>query len=268
GRSSPPATDGEDPPIGNGFDPTLSGREFWSSAVTEGGEVRPLVDGTRIRLTFTEEHLGASAGCNSMGGSYTIDGESPDSGTLRMQEISMTEMGCDGPRHAQDDWLIAFLQSSPTLQLAGDELTLSNSGITITLLDREIADPDRRLDGTEWIITGFIDDDAAMNIPVPRPGSLVFDTANSTLTGDDGCNRFGGPVEISDGSTGGPVAGDGELQFGPIEATQELCEEYIEYSERLYRVLESGQASYVIEGPNLTIIDRSGAGITLRAADA
>lgn len=265
---SGPIDDGE-PPVDQSDSGNLVDREFWSTAISENGEPRALVNGTRISLTFGDGTLGASAGCNSMGAGYTLEGESPVSGTLVVGEMSMTEMGCDEPRHAQDTWLMTFLRSSPRFTLDGDTLTLASDDVLMQLLDREIADPDRRLDGTEWIVTGFLDGETATDISVPTPATVIFDNATSMISGTDGCNSYAGSVEISDGSTGGPVAaGDGELQFGPIESEQELCEGYEDYQPRFHAVFESGRASYVIDGPNLTILGEDGSGLTLRAADA
>ena len=39
--------------------------------------------------------------------------------------LGSTEMGCDAERHAQDEWLEAFLVARPKLKLEGAKLTLS-----------------------------------------------------------------------------------------------------------------------------------------------
>ena len=70
--------------------PPFDGTEWLSTAVTEDGADRPLVDGTRIRLSFTDGELAASAGCNTMGGAYRIE-----EGLLVVEGGGMTEMGCD-----------------------------------------------------------------------------------------------------------------------------------------------------------------------------
>ena len=67
-----------------------------------------------------------------MGARYRVAGT-----TLRLADAATTEMGCDPARHDQDDWLFAFLGSSPTVALGGDRLTLRSGTTAITLLDRE-----------------------------------------------------------------------------------------------------------------------------------
>ena len=262
-----PGTDDPDPsttpptttPDG-GLASKLEGREFWSTDIVEAGQPKALVEGTRIQLSFRDGNLGASAGCNSIGAGFTVTGDA----VLEVGPMAMTEMGCDPPRHEQDEWLVAFLTASPAVQLDGDRLVMIGENATIELLDREVADPDVPLVGTVWVVTGFIDGQAATSFAVPEPAKLKFDDVNSTVTGTDGCNNFSGSVEIADGSTGGPGEGDGEFQFGPIEGEQELCEGYEQYQPMFHAVFEAGQATYEIEGPNLTITSRDGNVMTLR----
>ena len=46
----------------------LVGRTFLSNDVTVNDQAYPLVKGSQLRLTFEDGTIGASAGCNSMGG--------------------------------------------------------------------------------------------------------------------------------------------------------------------------------------------------------
>lgn len=237
----------------------LDGRRFWSTSVTEDELDRPLVDDTQIQLSFDDGQLGAAAGCNSMGGGYSVDGD-----VLVVGDMFMTEMGCDPARHEQDEFVAGFLGSEPTVAVAGDQLTLSTAEVTIELED--LSGDSLPLAGTTWTITGFIDGEAATSYNVAEPGHLVFE--DSTMSGYDGCAAITGPVEISDGSTGGPVEGDGEFQFGPlsVEGDTTDCGD-AEYRDLVHEVL-TGQASYTIEnaGPgasNLTITNTSGLAMTL-----
>ena len=240
----------------------LDGRTFESTAVTVDGIEQPLVDGTVIRLSFENGQLGASAGCNSMGGGYQLDAS-----TLVIGAMAMTEMGCDPARHAQDDLVVGFLAASPSLELAGDELVASTDDTVMRFLDRRAADPDRPIVDTEWEVTGFIDGEVAMSFAeAGAPASLTFDGERSEVAGFDGCATFTIPVEIADGSTGGPVEGDGELQFGSpsVDEIDGDCPPDDEARARLYDAL-AGEAVYEIDGPNLTITNRNGNGVTLRA---
>ena len=86
----------------------------------------------------------------------------------------MTEMGCDPALHDQDEWLSQFLGSDPQIALDGDELTLTSGGVTITLLDREVADPDLPLVGTTWTVTSIISGDAVSTVPDGAEATFEF----------------------------------------------------------------------------------------------
>lgn len=251
-----PSGDGAADPAG------LDGREFWSTSVTEGGAARPLVDDTRIAINFRDGNIGATAGCNSMGATYRID-----DGVLVVGDMFTTEIGCDPDRHAQDQFVAELLSSNPTIGLDGDQLTIASAEVEIELVDRAVADPDRPIIGTTWEVTGFIEGEAASSFAVDEPATLVFND-DSTLTGFDGCAGFTLPVEVADGSIGGPVEGDGELQFGPIVLDQsgEACPPETEQYRAMVQAVLVGQAVYTIEGPNLTILTNDNVGLTLRAS--
>ena len=85
----------------------LDGRTFLSQSATG----YTLVAGSVVRLSFEGVRLGASAGCNQMSGEYEIV-----DGVLKVGPMAMTEMACEEPLMAQDQWLSAFLPgAAPTL---------------------------------------------------------------------------------------------------------------------------------------------------------
>ncbi len=246
-----------------GGDPTsLDGSEFWSTSVTVDGVEKALVDGTRIALSFNDGHVGASAGCNSMGGTYSIDGS-----TLKVAEMSTTEMGCDPALHEQDNFVADLLMSSPEVTQDGDELTLTSGSTVANFLDREVADPDVAIVGARWEVTGFIQGEVAMAIAVDIDGWIEF-ADDSTMTGFDGCRSFSGSVEVSDGSIGGPLEGDGEVQFGPVEyETGSLdCAEQDEYVKAFTALFATGDARIDVDGSNMTALNRNGHGVTFSSS--
>lgn len=167
----------------------LDGRDFLSVTVTDNGAARPLVAGTQIRLSFTPGSLGAQAGCNHIGGTYRIDG-----GVLVFEGPGMTEMGCDPQRHAQDDWLVTLLSSRPTLELVGDNLTLTAGATVVRLADRRVVDPDRPLAGPTWVLVALINggvDGAVSSIPDGVVASLTF-LDDGTVQVQTGCNSGSG----------------------------------------------------------------------------
>jgi hypothetical protein len=109
----------------------LIGRTFVSMAVTENGEPRPLVPGTRIAVSFLERdgRTGVvwSAGCNTFGADVEITAD-----RLLVGVIAGTAAGCRDDLHAQDEWLAGFFGSDPRWRL-DDRLVLTSGGTVIEL---------------------------------------------------------------------------------------------------------------------------------------
>jgi len=162
---------------------SLANREFLSNAITDGGAAFVLVPDTRVRLNFTDTSVSASAGCNTFGASYRIEG-----GRLVIDGGAMTEMGCDDARNRQDQWLFAFLGSKPGVTLAGTDLTLDNGRTNMRLVDRTIAEPDRNIVGPVWTVTSLIDGDAVSSVPAGATATLVFN-GDGSVDVNPGCNR-------------------------------------------------------------------------------
>ncbi|MEO6058883.1 MAG: META domain-containing protein [Candidatus Limnocylindria bacterium] len=227
---------------------TLEGRTFLSTSVTKDGVERPLVADTRIRLSLEDGRLGASAGCNIYGADYSIS-----NGHLVASGGSMTEMGCDDERSAQDEWLFAFLGSSPTIRFDSDGMVLEYEGTVITLLDREIADPDLALVGPTWTVASIIDGDAVSSFPTDVAATLQFH-ADGTVAVNTGCNSGGGTYTLS---------GSG-IQFSNIALTERFCEGPAGQMEAAVTpILQAASVSYQIEARNLTVMAGSqGLGLT------
>lgn len=198
---APSPTPSPVPPVG------LIGRTFLSTGVTVDGAPYALAAGTRIRLIFDNGNLSANAGCNIIGGNLVIDGDK-----LRFSGASMTEMACDEPRMAQDQWLITFLSSSPTFVLNGNGLTLTSGTTVVTLLDREIAEPDQPLAGPTWSLASFISGDTVSSVPVGISAAFTF-ADDGTFSANFGCNSGGGTYAI-DGDT---------ITFSDVVMTKMAC---------------------------------------------
>ena len=163
-------------PTGQG----LEGRTFLST----GAQGRALVAGSTVRLAFQDGQVSASAGCNSMGGPYRIDGD-----RLVAGQLATTEMACDPALMEQDRWL-ADLLGGATIALDGDTLDAHQGDHRLTLLDREVADPDRPLLGTRWVVDGLISGDAVSSVPAGVIAALTF--SDGRVDVEAGCNTGGG----------------------------------------------------------------------------
>lgn len=160
------------------------GRTFLSTKIMADGQPVPW-DG-RISLSFTDKEINGNAGCNHLFGAARLDGD-----TLTVKSMGTTDMGCPGPRMAQDQWLVAFLTAGPTWALDGNTLTLTAGRQELTLLDREVADPDKPLAGVRWTIDTLVTGQAASSVPAVALPFLQF-AEDQTFTGNDGCNTLRG----------------------------------------------------------------------------
>jgi heat shock protein HslJ len=167
------------------------------------------------------------------------------------RSLITTEMGCSEPLMAQDRWLADLLDGA-TIALDGATLTLSKGGTLLTLDDREIADPDRDLLGTRWVVDGLVSGDAVSSVPAGVVAALTFSEGRVDV--EAGCNRGGGGVEVADAT----------LDFGPIALTKMACGASAMAVEQLVIQVLSGQVEFAIEAGVLAI-DAGGVGLILRA---
>jgi heat shock protein HslJ len=230
--------------------PTFTDRTFLSVSVTDGGTARPLAAGTRVRLDFGATNLGASAGCNSMSGTYRVEG-----GRLAFEGGGMTDMACDPERMTQDTWLIKLLESKPAVRLAGDELTLESGSTVLRLLDRKVVEPDVALTGHRWTVESIVSGEAVSSIPQGASATLTFN-ADGSIDVDDGCNQ--GSARWS------TVAGG--IQVSDLVLTKKACQGAgAALEDAVVRVLRAGTIAAAIAGNALTL--RAGAnGLQLRAS--
>lgn len=231
----------------------LEGRTFLSVEVTGA----TLVPGTQVRLSFDDGRMGASAGCNQMSGPYAWDGA-----RLTVDDLAMTEMGCDPDRHAQDTWLADLLTSKPGLVLDGDSLVLTGTASEVRMSDREVVQPDRPLRGTRWEVDTIIQGEAASSTPDGASAYLVFEgpepaAAINSVNGNTGCNQIVGDVVVTDDS----------ITFSAVIGTQIACTGAADVLERALLALFDGRPiAYTIEADHLTLLNPDGDGVRLAAA--
>ena len=125
--------------------------------------------------------------------------------------MASTAMGCEAPLMQQDEWLVDLLEDA-RIALAGDTLTLDNGQIRLTLLDREVASPDKPLVGTNWVLDSIIEGGAVSSVPAGVTASMRI--VDGQLELDAGCNVGSGSVAVTDDT----------LEFGPLMLTKRACE--------------------------------------------
>jgi heat shock protein HslJ len=221
----------------------LDGKTYLSTAVKGA----TLVPGTRIRLSFTNDTVDASGGCNALGGSATIANS-----RLKTTELITTDMGCADPLMQQDRWIAGLLGDS-AITIAGDQMTLDDGTVQATFLDREVADPDRPIEGTQWVLDGISSGNATSSVPAGVTSTLVISGGHAAV--ETGCNNGSASVE---------VAAD-TLTFGPMALTRMACPEAQSSVESAVVKVLDGTVHYNIDADILTI-DAGTNGLAYRAA--
>lgn len=283
-------------PAGDRLPADLVGRTFVSELVTQDGEVRPLVDDTRIRLEFVEsvddaqnvenaddaqnvenaedaENAGkdaiiASAGCNTMRGRAVAESD-----RLLVSELVVTEMGCE-PRalHDQDEWLADVLRSGPTYKLEGTGLTLQAAATVIELIDSR--DSDGGSDGVPDNGNERDGDEPVSSNP-SLPGTtwrligLIEGDSVRSVPGDVAAtiafesDSIG--FSIEDCNTGGADAEitESEIAVDQLIMTMIFCEESANEAQAAIQAVLDGEIGYAIEGDTLTLTHPSGGGLSL-----
>jgi heat shock protein HslJ len=103
----------------------LAGTE-WSIASINGA---PPAAARKAAVRFTGTRISGNAGCNSFGGSYTLDGN-----MLTVGPVISTKMACMGPGMSQESAVFKILQQPMTVVAREDgSLALSSDAGTMTL---------------------------------------------------------------------------------------------------------------------------------------
>jgi heat shock protein HslJ len=240
-----------DDPDGVATAPELDGLTYIADESVGTVEGHELVSGSRITISFQDGSLSANAGCNTLGGSYSLDGS-----VLEVEGLSSTQMACEPALMDQDTWLAELLSSSPTLTQDGDELTIAGESSSLTLVDREVADPDRPLMDTTWVLDGIVADEAVSSVPSGVRASILI--TDGRVAVEAGCNTGSGSVEIDESAA--------TLTFGPIATTKMACEPDAMSVEQAVLATLDGEVQYAVEADVLTLTNGD-QGLVLRAEE-
>jgi heat shock protein HslJ len=227
----------------------LRGKTFLAMAVTEDGKPRQLAPQTELSVEFTDDgRLIARAGCNIMQGRVdTADGTLTVDGGL-----SMTEMGCDAPRHDQDEFVAGVLSASPKWELTDGRLTIRTG---TTVFDMAAEDQSTRdLTGTTWVLDTLVEGQTASSMPAGAPEvTLVFD--GKKVVAETHCNGYMAEYV---------VAGD-TITFTPGASTLMACAPEIMQGEKAVADALRDEVTFKITADRLTFTHPSGKGIGLHA---
>jgi heat shock protein HslJ len=215
-----------------------------------------LVPNTTVRMSFEENRISLSAGCNTMFGQYQLDDSQ-----LRVGPLASTMIGCPEALATQDQRLDEFLTGGPLLSASTDGFTLTGSdGATLVMVTRAVADPDRPLTGSQWRVESIIQDEAFV-------AAVGFESVAVSFTGD----QVQVNTPCATGSASYTMLEDGNLTTGDLNLTDVVAPDPTVCSPD-YGVHEAQQALSQVFGGTVQVdgnasrvtLTGNGIGITMR----
>jgi heat shock protein HslJ len=91
-----------------------------------------LVSGTQIEMRFKSDSMSVNAGCNTLFGGASIDGDE-----LVAPGLASTRKACDDALSQQDSWLADFLGSRPSIEVLDEGLWLFHGDDSVIHLIRQ-----------------------------------------------------------------------------------------------------------------------------------
>ena len=214
---------------------TLDGKTYLSTDVTG----QTLVADTRITLRFEGTSLSAIAGCNTMTGGYTIEGD-----VLKVGALAQTRMACEDDLMAQDQWIADLLTGSPKITLTDDVLTLATDATTVKFGDRSKIANGSALDGSAWTIQTL--ETGGTTAQAPENAYLSYDEGRVFVS--TGCNHGTAELKVADGT----------VTIGPMAMTLKACEPDLMTWEQSLAGFLQGDLKYELSGSDLTLSSDNG----------
>lgn len=233
----------------------LAASSWQLTAIIENGEERPALPAPVVTLQFDEQgQAGGFGGCNSYGGSYTLEGDG-----IRFENVAATLMACaEAGVTSQEQAYLAALNATARYELSGDSLTLrSTDGQTGLKFTRAAAAANGDgsttaggLENSAWQLVSLTEGETQSQALPGTAVTLQFD-AGGRVAGSAGCNRYFGEYSTE---------GDG-LHFGPLASTRMACaDEAQTRQEQTYLSLLGQVAGYEIRSDELVLTAAGGAG--------
>ena len=193
-----------------------------------------------VSAHFSRKTVSGSSGCNSYDATYRVDGSKMTIGP----KITSTMRACTAGPAAVESAYLARLVRVTSYAIKGS--TLSLSGRRNALLLRYTSNGPGAIVG-KWSVTSYYTGSALQSVIIGTPLTAEF-TAHD-MTGNGGCNAFGGSYETS---------GD-KISIGPLVSTKLACvDTAIDAQEQQYFAALALARSYRVSGNRLDLLREGG----------
>jgi heat shock protein HslJ len=202
----------------------------WRLTGLPGSDAEALSALPRPALTrFEAGRIWGFSGCNNFTGSYTLEAD-----RVMLGQLAGTLMACPEPA----SWIESTFRAAfaGTLRYAFDGRRLSLTAASGEVLTFE-PEPEPRLEGVTWEVTGFNNNRHAVVSPVA--GSRIsFSFNDGTVAGTAGCNNFRASYSTQGSS----------IKIGPAATTRRACADELMVQEREFLAALESAVKWGIEG--------------------
>ncbi len=181
---------------------SLTGTHWVLSGATNLGV--PLT-GVTVTATLAAGVISGDSGCNGYRAPYTVDGAK----LTISGAVAGTLMQCPPAPQAVETAYRARLPLVASYAIRGARLTFAGSD-GAALLVYDAVDGSAALAG-EWKATSYFTGDAVLSVATASTLTARFE--HGQVSGESGCNSFGGPYELH-GS---------RIELGPLRSTLKAC---------------------------------------------
>jgi heat shock protein HslJ len=204
------------------------------------------IKGSASTATFAAGQAAGSGAVNSWGATYTTG----PGNTIKISEITTTEMAGPAENMAQEAAYYAALPKAATFQVTETSLTLLDAKGGV-LVKYEVVPP-TPLTGTEWQMTSYNNGTGGdQSVSSDSPVITAKFGADGTLAGNASINQY---------STKYTATADGKMTIDPqIISTKMAGPENLMAQEAAYLAALPKTATYTIQGDELRLRDVSGA---------
>jgi heat shock protein HslJ len=198
------------------------------------------IEGVSVTAEFADGHLSGDSGCNAYNAPYRVTGAEMTIGP----QIASTQMACGPKAGAVERAYLALLPKVTTFKIEDKLLTLLGNGTALAAYDE--VDGATALEG-KWTATGYYAG-SAIQSPI-IDSTLTAEFASGELTGDSGCNTFGGSYEVSGTA----------ITIGALRSTLRACEQTdLQTQEQQYQAALQLATSFSVAGDRLDLFRADG----------